>query len=117
MIKRTIQRINTIIKHAETVEKDIEGLSLEQFKESDILVRATTFLIAQIGEQMIKIEETLKDDYEDLPWKEARNMRNLIVHVYDSVKAEVVYQTAKEDLNSLKSKMLLIREDLKKINN
>ena len=114
MIKRTIQRINTIIKHAETVEKDIEGLSLEQFKESDILVRATTFLIAQIGEQMIKIEETLK---EDLPWKEARNMRNLIVHVYDSVKAEVVYQTAKEDLNSLKNKMLLIREDLKKINN
>ena len=117
MTKRTIQRINTIIKHVETVEKDVEGVSLEQFEESDLLVRATAFLISQIGEQMIKIEETLKDDYEDLPWKEARSMRNLIVHDYGFVKAEVVYQTAKEDLNSLKNKMLLIREDLKKKDN
>lgn len=117
MTKRTIQRINTIIKHVEVVEKDLNGVSLTQFKESDILVRATAFSISQIGEQMIQIEEELKDDYDGLPWKEARNMRNLIVHVYSSVKAEVVYQTATEDLESLKNKMILIREDLKKRDN
>ena len=117
MIKRTIQRINTIIKHAEVVEKDLDGVSLAKFKEMDVLVRATAFSIAQIGEQMIQIEDELKDDYNNLPWKEARNMRNLIVHVYSSVKAEVVYQTAKEDLASLKNKMILIREDLKKKDN
>ena len=106
-----------MIKHAEVVEKDLDGVSLTKFKEMDVLVRATAFSIAQIGEQMIQIEDDLKDDYSNLPWKEARNMRNLIVHVYSSVKAEVVYQTAKEDLASLKNKMILIREDLKKKDN
>ena len=117
MTKRTIQRINTIIKHVEVVENDLNGITLAKFNELDVLVRATAFSIAQIGEQMIQIEEDLKDDYDDLPWKEARNMRNLIVHVYSSVKAEVVYQTATEDLESLKNRMILIREDLKKRDN
>ena len=50
MTKRTIQRINTIIKHVEVVENDLNGITLAKFKELDVLVRATAFSIAQIGE-------------------------------------------------------------------
>lgn len=109
---RTLQRINTILKHIETVESDLKGLSLEDFEKSDLLTRATCFSITQIGEQMIKIEDALKEKYPDMPWKYARNMRNLIVHVYNKVKAEVIYVTATEDMQNLKESLLKIRNDL-----
>ena len=112
MTKRTIQRISTILKHVETIENDLCGKTLQQFKESDVLVRATAFSLAQIGEQMNKIEEALKDKNSELPWKEARNMRNVIIHVYNEVKAEVVYETATSDLKTLKEKLIAIKRDL-----
>ena len=112
MVKRTIQRIDTALKHISIVKKDINGVSLEQFKNSDILVRATAFSLSQIGEQMVNIDDHLEDEYKDLPWKAIRNMCNIIVHVYDKVKAEVVYEIATKDLESLENSLLKIKADL-----
>lgn len=114
MTKRIIQRINTILKHITTVKNDLKGISLEGFKKSDILVRATAFSISQIGEQMGKIEEQLKENYNNLPWRAAKDMRNIIVHVYNRVKAEIVYDTATKDLADLENSLLKIKEDLEK---
>ena len=61
---------------------------------------------------MIKIEDALKEKYSDIPWKYARNMRNLIVHVYNNVKAEIIYITATKDMNGLKESLLRIKQDL-----
>ncbi len=112
MGRRTIQRIDTALKHIATVKKDINGVSLKEFKESDLLVRATAFSLSQIGEQMVNIDDHLEDEYKELPWKAIRNMRNIIVHVYDKVKAEVVYEIATNDLESLENSLLKIKADL-----
>ena len=108
---RIIERIDIILKHIDIVENDIKNMSYEDFCKSDLYVRATCFSIAQIGEQMIKLEETLRPNYDYLPWKSIRDMRNIIVHVYNHVNAEVVYLTAKNDLRELKKNLLLVKED------
>ena len=114
MTKRIIQRINTILKHIDTINSDIKGLSLEEFKQSDLLTRATVFSLSQIGEHMGKIEVQLQDVYTDLPWREAKDFRNLIVHDYGRVKAEVTYETVKKDLPELKKNLLKVKADLEK---
>lgn len=112
MDKRLIQRINVLLKHISTVENDLKDLTLDQFKESDLMVRATCFSLVQIGEQMNKLEELLKELYPNLPWRYARDMRNLIVHVYNNVKAEVIYSTAKSDLPELSEAFINIKKEL-----
>ncbi len=68
----------------------------------------------QIGEHMNKLHDLIGEQYPDLPWKKAIAMRNLIVHVYDQVKAEVVYDTATKDLDPLYSSLLEIKNNLNK---
>lgn len=75
-------------------------------------MRATAFSLMQIGEQMNKLESLFRDSYPDLPWKDARDMRNIIVHVYSKVDADQVYSTATKDLKILKENFELIKKDL-----
>ena len=107
-----ILRIDTIIKHIDTVTSDLSEMSLKEFGKSDLLVRATCFSVSQIGEHMTKIEKYLKPDYDYMPWDEARKLRNLIVHVYNKVEYEPIYNTVKNDLGELKDNFIKIKSDL-----
>lgn len=107
-----IQRVDTIIKFIDVAQNDVGTKSLEEFAESDLLVRGTCFALVQIGEHMNKLEKVLSDDHPNIPWEQAIKMRTLIVHVYNKVKAEPVYWTVKNDLPALKDMFLEVRNEL-----
>ena len=108
MQKLDEQRIETIIRFIDGVEKDLENTSLEDFNKSDLLVRATCFSLVQIGEHMNRLEKKIGTEYPNLPWSEAIKLRNLVVHVYNQVKSEIIYEVAKIDLPKLKANFLKI---------
>ena len=110
-------RIRVLLNNIYTVMSDLQGKTMEQFAESDLLVRATCFSIVQVGEQMIQLEKKLKNNYPNIPWEESRKLRNLIVHIYHKVDADQIYDTAVTDLPPLKEEFLKIRNDLLKTTN
>ena len=112
MDDKALQRIDGVIRHINNVQKRLEGITFESFKSSQLLVDATSFSIAQIGERLVKLEELLKDKYPDLPWKSARNMRNIIVHDYDHADPKEVYSTAVNNLPLLKEQFYIIKNDI-----
>ena len=114
MDDKVLLRICSIISYINQVCKDLDGLSLEDLKQSNLLQRAVSFSIAQIGETMTKLEPSLSNRYPDLPWIEARGMRNFIVHDYQSIDIEEVYKTIKDDLPLLKTKLQLIKVEIAK---
>lgn len=105
-------RIDSLLMQIDKIQNDLNGYTLDEFAKSDLLVRATCFSLVQIGEQMNRLEESLGKKFPNLPWREARRMRNLIVHVYNKVDAEEVFATYKNDLESLKREFLKIKEVL-----
>ena len=105
-------RIETILKFITNVEKDLDGVSLEEYQQSDLLVRATCFSLVQIGEQMNRLETKIGKEYPDIPWSEAVKLRNLIVHVYSHVKSEIIYNVIKNDLPELKKSFMNIIQSL-----
>lgn len=112
MAKKIIQRIDGILKHIDAVMKEMNGISFIDFQSQTLLPDAIAFNLAQIGERMNKLEEILKDDYPNLPWKEAKIMRNIIVHDYDSVSLETVYDTVVNDLPTLKKDLQIIKDTM-----
>ena len=112
--KDELMRVNFLLKHINLVENDVKDKTLEQFGKSDLQVRATSFSLMQIGEQMNKLEQHFRDSYPDIPWADARSMRNIIVHVYAKVDVEQVYKTATTDIQELKQAFLKIKQDLTK---
>lgn len=101
-----------LLKQISLIKHDLANKSYEEFEKSDLLVRATAFSLAQIGEQMNKLDKVFKDHYPELPWGDARRMRNIIVHVYSKVDAAQVYSTATKDLDVLTKYFTKIKQDL-----
>ena len=101
-----------LIKHINLIQSDLKDKTIDDFKKSDLLVRATCFSLVQIGEQMNKLEDKYRLNYPDVPWSSARKMRNIIVHVYNKIDAEQVWSTAKQDLDELKNKFEIIKTEI-----
>lgn len=115
MAEKTIQRIDGVLKTIQRVQSELESISIDKFKESNLLQEAISFSISQIGERMNKLEELLGDKYPNIPWKQARKMRNIIIHDYDHVDFEKVYYTSTKDLPLLKQELLKVKNDIKQI--
>ena len=107
-----IYRIDSLLEHIDLVFSDTNGLSSADIEKSNLLLRATCFSVAQIGEMMVQLEKELSSKYDRLPWVDARKMRNIIVHDYVGTDVEQVYSTIQYDLPSLKTAFLAIRNDL-----
>ena len=115
MDDKILQRIDGIIKHINTVQRRMNGVSLNDFLSNTLLIDASSFSIAQIGERMVKLEQLLKNKYPEVPWTEARRMRNIIVHDYDETDPKKIYSTIVVDLEPLKQHFLKIKDDIKHI--
>ena len=111
MDKVLLFRIDSLLEHIDLVLNDTKGLSVDEIKESNLLLRATCFSIAQIGEMMNQLEKSLAKEFPDLPWTDARRMRNIIVHDYGRADVEQIYSTISNDLPVLKKAFLAIKDD------
>lgn len=107
-----ICRIDSLLEHIDLIFNDTNGLSVGDIEKSNLLLRATCFSVAQIGEMMNQLEKELSSKYDCLPWVEARKMRNIIVHDYVGTDVEQVYSTIHSDLPSLKVAFAAIKNDL-----
>ena len=107
-----VHRIIKLLEMINEVMDDLSDKTLESFQKSNLYMRAVSFSMMQIGETMNKLESILRADYPDVPWKHARDLRNLIVHDYGKVDAETVFFIVKNDLPELKEAFIVIKEDL-----
>ena len=109
----TLFRIDSLLKQIDMVLEDTKDVSLEELSDTSVLLRATCFSLMQIGEEMNKLKEKLGEKYANLPWQDARSMRNVIVHDYQSINVKLVYSTIKNNLPNLKNVFEQIKNELK----
>lgn len=57
----------------------------------------------QIGELANGLSVKFINEYNKIPWKQIIRMRNRIVHGYDTINLEIVWNTANESISELKT--------------
>ena len=115
MDNKVVQRIDGVLKSINKVIEEMNGVSFDDFLTDRMLMDAVSFRLIQIGERMVKLEQLLRDKYPELPWSQARKMRNIIVHDYENANPKTIYDTAINDLEVLESCFLKIKDDIKHI--
>ena len=110
MSDRDVKAINRIIAHIEHILDYVKPInSLEDFTHNQLVVDAVVFNLAQIGEiTKYRLSSILKDVHASVPWHEMYGFRNRIVHDYDQINMNIVYDTVKEDL-------YILLEELRKL--
>ena len=73
---------------------------------------ATINLLIAIGEESKKIEENIKIKFSETDWKLLAGLRDKISHDYRGIDPDLIWSIVSEDLNVLKSELIIIFKDL-----
>jgi uncharacterized protein with HEPN domain len=103
MNDRDVKAIKRIIVHIENIFDYVKSIhSLEDFAHNQLIIDAVVFNLAQIGEiTKYRLSQILKDTQVSVPWHEMYGFRKRIIHDYDQINMNIVYDTVKEDLHNL----------------
>ncbi len=72
---------------------------------------ATVFAISQIGELVKNISKETMGKYPNIEWIIIKNLRNKIVHDYEGIKLNFIWDIITKDIIQLKADLEKILED------
>ncbi|MBI5822559.1 MAG: DUF86 domain-containing protein [Chloroflexi bacterium] len=78
-----------------------KGMDFEAFSKDEKTVYAVIRAVEIIGEATRNIPDDIRAKYPEIPWRDAADMRNKLVHRYFGINLEVIWQTLSEDLPML----------------
>ena len=79
---------------------------MEELSENEVLVDSVMFRFIQIAENAQELSEDFLEATKELPWHQLNGIRNRIVHAYDVVRVDIVYDTIKNDLQPFRDALL-----------
>ena len=92
-----------IIKRCNRVIEKVSNVNATEFALNDDIKEVVCFNLFQIGELANGLSVEFIKEYNKIPWKQIIGMRNRIVHGYDTINLEIVWNTANESIPELKS--------------
>ena len=98
MPPRDLASLQDIIIAAELITSFIVGLKRETFGENLLIQSAVVRQIEIIGEATKRLSEEMRQQHTDIPWKQMAGMRDILIHAYDSVDPDEVWNAASRDL-------------------
>lgn len=106
MKKNNTVYLRQIIDYVEEVEKYVEKVSFNEFEKNGMLQDAAIRKIELIGEAARRLSPLFWEKYRKiLPLAYAVSARNKLIHEYDDIDLEIVWNTIKNDLPELKNKI------------
>lgn len=107
----------SLIKMIEYIDKAINYVGEYNFKEfssDDKTVDATVFAISQIGELVKNISNETMNKYNNIEWIVIKSLRNKIIHDYEGINLEIIWDIIKNDIVQLKSdiKKIIVEEKI-----
>jgi len=106
-----LEYIGKIWKYTEGVNEPEELFELNE----QMNLNASLTLIANIGENVSKITEKLKQNYSNIEWQKIKDFRNRVVHDYVGIDLAIVYGAITNDFKVLKVEVeKIIKEQIDK---
>ncbi|MFH1882467.1 MAG: DUF86 domain-containing protein [Planctomycetota bacterium] len=91
-----------ILDAIEKIETYLTGQTYESFSNNNMIIDAVVRELEIIGEATNHLSDLLRESHPEIPWRDAIDMRNILIHEYFGVRTHLVWSTCKEDLPELK---------------
>ena len=102
--------LTKILKYIGEIKLFIEGYSHEEFNNDRKTINACVFNLSQIGELVGKVSNELQEEYSNIEWRGIKALRNRIVHDYDGVNLNMVWEFLTTELNELEEQLNKIKK-------
>lgn len=95
-----------IAKAARKVGTFIQGFDSEdEFLGDDMAQSAVLFQLSVIGEATKRLSVEFRDAHPEVPWRQMAGMRDRLIHGYDGIDLDLVWETAREDVPRVLSRI------------
>jgi len=105
MSQEFLDFVEDILDAMNKAESLVEGASFIQFVADYRTNFAVVRALEIIGEAAKRLPEDLRKRYPDIPWKGMSGMRDRIIHGYDNVDLQIVWDVVKRDIPQIKPKI------------
>lgn len=102
MKKDVLVYVEDILDAMEKAETFIRGVTYEQFETDFRTNFAVVRAIEIIGEATKRLPTAFRDQHPDIPWKDMAGMRDVVIHGYDNVNLQIVWDVVKRDIPQIK---------------
>ena len=103
--------LQDIVQSIDAVERFLAGVNEARFLTDEILQNAVLMKLVVIGEAAARLSNQLRERYPEIEWKSIIGFRNISVHAYFSVKWDIVWETATNDLKILRETVIKILQN------
>ncbi len=93
--------LSDILEAAKAIQRFTHGISREDFKANEEKYEAVNRKFEIIGEAARRLSPDARKTFPEIPWKLITAMRNILIHDYDDVDLDIVWDTAQRDLPPL----------------
>lgn len=93
--------VEKIIKYINKIHQYTKGVKKEEFESNSMMIEACVFNLGQIGELATKIDQDFETEHSDIPWRILYGLRNKIVHDYEGVNLDLIWEIINDDLDGL----------------
>lgn len=101
-----------ILTAAEKCLRFVNGLSFDEFNNSDLHQSAVVKQLEVIGEAANRVSDVFCSDHPEIPWRQMIGMRHRLIHNYTRIDVKTVWETVQNDLSPLIDQLKpLIPED------
>jgi uncharacterized protein with HEPN domain len=94
-----------ILRAAKAIRQFVDGVNKEQFIANEEKYEAVNRKFEIIGEAARHLSPQMRACLPDIPWTLITAMRNILIHDYDDVNLNVVWNTTRNDLPPLIAKI------------
>lgn len=103
--------VEDILDAMDKVELLVEGVDYDRFEADFRINFAVVRALEIIGEASKRLPDDLRQRYPAVPWKGMAGMRDRIVHEYDNVDLQIVWDVVKKDIPQIKPQIQQILKD------
>lgn len=100
--------VQKLLAYSEKVIGYCKGMDYEQFSSDSKLVEACVFNLSQMGELANRVDDAFPETHPQVPWRYIYGLRNRIVHDYEGVNLQLIWEIIQDDLPNLRDELLKI---------
>ena len=114
--KNDSEILDLMIEYCESIQSDCEVIDneIEDFLANEIIQRSCSFSLIQIGELSKRLSDETKDKDRTIKWRKIAGLRDVIVHRYERVDFEELWDTIVNDIPVLKKSLTKVKNELKR---
>jgi uncharacterized protein with HEPN domain len=100
-MQRDPESLIDIVTAIRRILRYTDGVNRADLEANDEKLSAILYQISIIGEASKRLSPNFREAHPEIPWREIAGMRNVIVHEYDQLDLDVIWDVVQNKLSEL----------------